>query len=366
MLLVERQVSGDAAALVMTMVKGAGLAGAFLGGWMGDRFGLKKSLVLSFVLSGIGLGLLPLAHALSLITVLAMIASLGGQMFPSTARLYLALFMSVSEQRESFGWLRMVNNLGQVVSFGVSWAFAGLGIAPLMLLDSAASLVAAGVSGRTLEDRRPVSERSTSETTGSHSTPTQWQPGQLKTLVLATLMVAAMGCLYELYLVGAAAKFKLLYGAQGLVLFSQVMLMNTLLCAFLAVAATRWIQSPAFAMPVGFLMVGTGCALTFIGEPTQLKIFGGALALTLGEIIYMSMSGFVIVRLTPDGGRQGSIYGMSQFVQILGRVLGASIAFLTVVIDHHSALTLGVITGIGLALWMAARPGVLRIVAQSG
>ena len=50
--------------------------------------------------------------------------------------------------------------------------------------------------------------------------------------------------MYDLFLIGAAAKFRILFADQGLAIFSRVMVINTLLCSLLSVVAARTLRRP--------------------------------------------------------------------------------------------------------------------------
>ena len=150
MLLVEKQISSGSSSAIMTAVKVALVVGTYLGGLASDRVGMRASLVLSFLLAGVGMGFLPFSGTLEWMCVWAIIAQLGQALFYSPARLLIVEVVAPEGHQESMGWLRTANNLGLIVSFSIGTLFARWGITFLMLFDSITSLFAAGVGGRML------------------------------------------------------------------------------------------------------------------------------------------------------------------------------------------------------------------------
>jgi len=124
MLLVEKKLGVGEASLVLGTVKASALLGIFLGGYFADKWGLRLSLVSSFLFTGFGLGILPVSEGIILISALAIMAQVGHMMYPSAARLMLNQTISRTRLQEGVGWLRTANNAGMIVSYGLGILFS--------------------------------------------------------------------------------------------------------------------------------------------------------------------------------------------------------------------------------------------------
>src|SRR3990167_6786949 len=150
MLLVERQISAGDSSLVMTLVKVAAVGGLFLGGWTSDRLGMKKTILFSFIISGITLALIPFTPDLFTLTLASIVSSGAIAMFPAASRLLLVELVPFHLQQESIAWLRTALNFGQVVCYSIGTIFSRWGILILFLFDSCTSILAAGIGAKIL------------------------------------------------------------------------------------------------------------------------------------------------------------------------------------------------------------------------
>jgi hypothetical protein len=179
--------------------------------------------------------------------------------------------------------------------------------------------------------------------------------------VLCTLTVAGFFFFYELFMVSTAAKCRIAYGEAGLRLFSEAMVINTMLCTGLAVVAAKALRNPTVVFPLGIALVAAG---TWLASDLSSKpvIFFGVLVISIGEIAFTALAQFVIIRSTPRTSRSGLVYSMSLVVQSLGRILGATLAFPMIVHGDHPLPFLATSAALAIALSLVARPG--RALAQ--
>ena len=316
MLLVEKHASLGESTLVMGLVKGAALAGVLASGLISDRASPKKALVISFLLSGIGMLALPFAPGLTLLALLAVVSNFGQSMFPSSVQLLIRRSIPLEEQRDSIGWLRSINNLGCITSYLLALVFSGAGTIALFLFDAVSSLGAASIANKTLPEATADFE--------NQPAATGEEAGNYRMFWGVSALVAAFFFLYDLFMTAAAARAKIEFGDAGLSLFSKIMLVNTVLCAVLGLVAVRIFKEPLKAMPLGFAMMITGCAILNHGSH---GFYLGTLIATLGEIAFTSMSAFVMISLLPKSPRAGRIYGVATLLQTTGKMIGASLAF---------------------------------------
>jgi MFS family permease len=323
-LLVERQISSDQSAWIMGTIKATGLVGILLGGRSCDRFGLKTTLLLSFLISGLGLTALPFSLSALVLAALGCVAQLGTALYYASARLLITQLVPQNERREAIAWQRTANKLAQIISFSLGALFSHLGATILILFDAATSFLAAGVGGKLLPSSPPHQEeapKSVTETKPSAPAIKRHHFYQ------CALIIASFSFLYQLYEVGAAAQCKVLFGAEGLAVFSKLMLINTVLCAFFSVVAARHLTRASVVMPIGLILQVIGLTFTFGGTPTPWTFYIGGFILTLGEIVFSTVAGIVLIHITPPGARQGSTYSYGIFIQFAGRIAGGALAF---------------------------------------
>lgn len=358
MLLIERELSSTTSSWVMGFVKAATVTGSILGGWLSDRIGLKQTLVLAFLLSALGLIALPLVTSVVLICVAGMIAHAGQSFFGGSAKMFLSQLVLPSERQEAIGWLRMFNNGAQIFSYGIGWIFSKLGIMVLMFLDAGASLIAAIVGILYL----PKTEKKTSSNENTPvEEPKPFKRSDWELLCLAVLIIGSFDFIYELVLVGIAAKCKLVFGDQGLEVFSQAMVINTVLCTAFSVSAARWFRNPNIAFPLGIVLAAGGAALCFTNDTSKELIFIGMFVHTLGEIVFMAVASLVLLLCTPETKNQGAIYGAVLSLERTSRIAGGAAAFPLVVHGSHPIVVISLTGLVGVFFWIFARKRLARL-----
>ncbi len=358
-LLVDLHFSPDASALTMTLIKSAGLIGIALGGILSDRYNLKKVILLSFGLCALSFGLLPWAKSIILVSALGMFANLGSYLFPSAAGLYLKKTFAMEEQQEAVGWMRTANNAGQILSFSVGWALAGIGTVGLFIFDSLTSLIAL-VSAFILLPNVYLNRDQLQESRIEFDLPQMVQkPG---ILWITALLAGCQVFFYELFMTSASAKLRIIKGDQGLAFFSKLMVINTILCALFAVFASRRLKQPAKILPLGLAFSAMGCLVSL--QATDLNFYIGAFLITAGEIVYMSLSNFVLLQLLPKHSKAGTIYGFATMIQVFGKTLGGALAFPFVVYGTHPHYLIYAVLGISIGLFSIAIPEWKRVLSQ--
>jgi MFS family permease len=357
MLLVQNKFSDATSSTVMTLVKVALLVGTYLGGWAADRMGMKASVLLSFLLSGIGLAFLPFGDwagwvgvdAAVWIGVWAVLAQLGGAMFYSPARIMVVELVPVEKQQESIGWLKTANNLGNIFSYVFGALFSTWGLIALILFDSITSLAAAAVGVKLLPN---LGKHDPAKKAERKSHP----GGSWFVFVFCTLTVAGFFFFYDLFMVSISAKCQDVFGAEGLRLFSEAMVVNTVLCTLFVVLAAKYLHRPGLVFPASIVLMAAGTALIAWVSTSWLVLFLAMLVVSVAEILFAALAQFVIIRSTPESKNQGVIYGASLVVQSLARILGAAVAFPLVVHSDNPLPFIAVSASALLAVSFFARP----------
>jgi MFS family permease len=320
MLLVEQAVSTQHSSIIMALVKSMSVFAAVAGGVLGDRVGHRNALLVSFGLSALAMFGLMGAQGEVLICVAAMLCTFGQGIFAAPLRLLMVQSVSVANRKESLAWLRSANNGAVFTANLVAALTAGIGLRALFAFDAVTSVAALVLGLRWLPRVKP-SELIESNSVPSESTSTPWIP-----FILACLLPAIFTGNAELFFVSAAAQAKINFGAQGIAVFSKVYMINTVLCMLLTVIATRIFVNTLMALSCGFLLQSAGVIWFWFHRETTADFFIATFLQTFGELSFTAVSQFLILKILPSGN-QGRTYSVALVIQMLGKMLGAAVAF---------------------------------------
>ena len=345
MLLVEGHYSTAESSLAMTCVKSTTVVGTLLSGWAGDSLGLRFTLLASFALSALGFLFLPFQLGLAALIFAGMIAQLGNTSTNGTIRLLLVKLVERQNQKVALGWMRTVNNLGQILSYGVAASAATIGMQLLIWFDSLTSFLALIIGIKSVPRDEIVSKSSSpSETMSTSDAPSGWWP-----FLGATLLLTSWTFIYEFYISGVAGKLKVVHPEEGLRIFSLLMVLNTVICALLAVKAARLLKHVNRSMALAATLTSAGLVIAVLFTDSIPMLFLAAFCQTLGEVIYGVFGQFLLIRLVPKSSRPNTLYSAAILVANLGRLTAAAIAFPLIIraTSPIPSITLGILTALG-------------------
>lgn len=327
MLLVDAHYTTSESSLAMSCVKGSGIIAILGSGWLGDRIGPRSTLLFSLFCAAAGLAVLPLPLGLAVLILAGITAQFGITSVNTTMRLVLTHSVQRAHHKEALGWMRSVNNLGQILSYTLASLSASLGATLLIWFDALTSILAMGVGSRILP--RPVSAplaQARESKAGSHSRMQTWAP-----FVGCAFILMGWNFMYEFFMVGVAGRLKLLEPEQGLRIFSLIMVLNTVLCAALSVVATRVLSRVAPTLIAATLLTASGVILGQYSVGSHALLFTAALFLTLGEIAYGALGQYLLIRFLPVSQRENLVYSGAILFSGVGKIAAAGLAFPMVV-----------------------------------
>lgn len=319
-LLVERHASTSEASITLGAVKMTTAIATLVAGWMGDWLGLRTTVLAAFACSALGLGLMPVDLGLIPLLIFGIIAQFGIAIVNGSMRMMVAQTAGKAGQKEALGWMRTVNNLGQVISYGLAAAVSGLGAQVLIWFDALTSAIAFVLGNKTLPSTQRANETAPSPSVSNRAL--SWRAFGCGAAVLLVWTFQ-----YELFISGIAGRVKIVHGEPGLQLFSGIMMINTIFCALLSVGASKFFQDSIRTLAGGTILFSLGLVLCVEWTQDRYALFAGAFFITLGEILYGVFSQLLLIRSIPDGPKQNRIYATSLFVINLGRMLAAAISF---------------------------------------
>ena len=320
-LLVKRGVSTAEGSLVLTALKATMLAGTLAGGALTDRFSSRTLVLAALLLSASGLGFLPFQTSIWLILFFGVLTQFAEALMNVVQRLLLMDQVDFQYQKESLGWLRMVNNFAQIFSFSIAALGSSLGVAPLMVFDASTSL-GAFVIGRRILPRTAAGASQGGRLAGEGG----GHAGK-SAFFRCALVLMGWSFFYELFLEGGAGRLEMLHPGEGLHRFSTMMILNTVICAALAIHATRIFHKSWTAITGGMVLTALGILFAGWGMTSQVRVFGGMLFITTGELMIGAVAQYTLMRLTPGDVNSGFYYSLGLTLMQCGRLVGAALAF---------------------------------------
>jgi hypothetical protein len=358
-LLVNRGVSTGEGTAVLSALKVTMLAGTVIGGALSDRFSSRSLALAALLMSAAGLGFMPFQTSIWMILIFGMLAQFAESQLNIVQRLLLMGQVDPANQKEALGWLRMVHNAAQIVSFSVAAIGARFGLTPLMLFDAATSLSAFFIGRRILPRRE-----------GSHDDKHRLGASSAAGLPSASaffrcaFVLMGWAFFYELFLEGGAGRLEILHPDEGLRRFSTMMVLNTILCAGFSVQASKLFKNAWMAISGGMLLMALGTLVAVWGMASQLWVLGGMTCISMGELMFGAVAQYTLMRLTPANRNAGFYYSLGIMLMQTGRVLGGTLAFPILIhapsLAPFFAITLGTL-GLQLAVLWSLRGEVERL-----
>ena len=320
-LLVERHITTQQSAAVLSAIRLTLIVGVLSSGWVLDRMGGRFTVLVALLMSAVGLGLLPLASTALFIAVFGMLAQYGDGLIRIAFRVILTDSVPFENHKEALGWMRAANNFGQIISYGVG-AVAGLfGIIYLFWFDSITSFIAFGVGLRVLP--RPKHPHEVSAIASSSLERQE----KLRVFVFCALILCGFTFFYELYMTSTAGRLELIHPGKGLRLFSTCMVINTVICTFLAVPAAKYFRRPSIVFPVGIFCCLIAVVISTFFTQSLLLVWLSAFLISFEEVAMVSLTQFTLIRLTPKSANSTSWYSAGLTLSNLGRIVAAGVAF---------------------------------------
>lgn len=327
-LLVERRISPHTASGILGSIRFTLILGTLSAGWITERFGARATVLGALLLSAIGLGLLPLAHAAVLIAACGIVAQYGEGLMRIALRVVLTDSVPKPHHKEALGWMRTANNLGQIFSYGLGSVAGGVGVIALFLFDAVTSLAAFGVGYRILPRHRKAGAAGSGVSSLSDSSAAvDGRPESRLVFVGCALILCGYTFFYELYLAAVAGRLELLYPSHGLRWFSLCMVLNTVLCTLFSVPAARYFRRPSRVFPIGIFFTMVAAILgTWFTDVLPL-VFLGAFCITASEVATNALTQYTLIRLVPASKHGHTWYSAGMTLSHFGRILAAAIAF---------------------------------------
>jgi MFS family permease len=335
----------EATAGSVAAVWGAGMiVGNLVGGTVGDRLGLRRTLAGASLASAAGCLLVPVTPTGGLPVVLFLMGALGGVGRPVSFALVTSA-LPTEHRRQATAWMRAVNNAGTVLGPPLGGLLAVHHFGVVFVIDAAASLLMLGVVMFVVPAAAP--------TTLSAETPTR---------LVAALRADPRFVLLLLTVVAADTAYRFAYSAvpwqlESLGAAPWVYGTTISLNCALIVLLEPWLahrlreRPPERLIAAGFLLVGLGW-LVVAPAPGLVLVLVAIAVVTAGEMLYKPTATAHAADRAPEGmhGRYQSLYGAAS---IGGTVIAPPLAGALFQTSPRLMWAVGGLLGLGAAAALA-------------
>jgi MFS family permease len=328
---------------------GVGTLGACLiGGYLADRLGRRKTIVLSMFSAAVAMLCLSQARGLPAIIFFAGLAGLTGELYRPASSALLADLVPAGQRVTAFAAYRMAFNAGWAFGPATAGLLAKHSFTWLFLGDAATSLLYGLVAWFALPSglRGTRTESTLTETWRTVRDNKRFRQVLFACLVVGLVFVQAFSTMsLEITRNGFSPEvYGLSISLNGILV---------VLCELPLTTITRGFP-PRRVMALGFLLIGLGFASNAVPRTVLLLILTTA-TFTLGEMIAMPASGAYVADLAPPDKR-GLYMGTYGMVWALAFVCGPSLGLVLFSVNHVLLwLTCGVL-GVVAAGIIAAGP----------
>lgn len=317
-------------------VGGVGLvAGNFTGGWFGDRFGHRATLLTGSLVSGAGLLALPALPTAALFGVLPLCQYAAGAVRAANGAL-VAVAVPPGARRQGFAVMRFAANAGFTVGPPLGALIAGhFSYSWLFLSDGLGTLFFAGYAAWILPAPHPTARRPTARPAAVPGTPAR-EVGGTRVAGASNLWGALRARPAVLLLLAAVLVTDTVYRQQyttlpvfladhgiGTSTYGWLLAVNggVILCAELPVTLALRDRAPLRIVGTGLVLVGFGFGALTLGAQA-VTAFAMMLLVTAGEILYKTTATAYVADASP-GHLQGRFQSLYSGASISGTVLAA-------------------------------------------
>jgi len=290
------------------------MAASLLGGYLADRMGRRKTIVLSMFSGAAMMMVLSQAHHLPVIIGLTALAGLTNELYRPASTALLADLVPPGQRVTAFAALRMAFNAGfafgpatagLLAAFGYFWLFAG--DATTSALFGLVAWVALPFGGHGRESNASWSE-------ALHVLRRDYK---LHQLLLANFAIAIL--FFQMASTFGLHVLRLGFSAA---IYGAIISLNGVLVVFCELPLTTVTRrfSTRRVMAVGYLLCGAGFALNALAH-TIPALVGCMVLFTLGEMVMMPMSSAYLANLAPPHMR-GRYMGVSGLTWGLALIIG--------------------------------------------
>jgi MFS family permease len=338
----ERGLSPTTAGAVVAAVGVGDIGSQLLGGWLGDRIGRRRTMLVGFLGTALALVALGSAEAMPAICAAAVGVGLMAELFRPVASAAVA-DLPAHERVRAYGLLFWAANVGFTVSTVAAGVLVRHGYGLLFWINATASVLAALIVWRHVPETRPATPKATRQA--------------LLPVLMRDPVMLAMAAIHIVYFTMFLQTFSTLPlvmagDGHGPATYAAMLALNGIVIVLIQPIAVRLLdgRDTATVLAVSMLLVGLGGGLGAVVHSGALHA-GAILVWTLGQIGVSVMFGATFAGLAPADLR-GRYMGVASATWSLGAVLGPLLG--TALLDHAGPTALwAACSATGFALFAA-------------
>jgi MFS family permease len=339
----DRQLSVGTAGAVAAAVGGGSVVSQFVGGWLSDRIGRRRTMLIGFLGTAVALIALGSATGLAAIWVAAFVVGLMADLFRPAVQATVADLLGPGERVRAYGLLFWAINLGFSVSTVSAGVLAKFGYGLLFWLNAASSVIAALIIWRMVPETRPVIERSERRSI---------LPVAMRDATL--IVVIAINIVYATIYFQGYSTLPLVMTADGhdSSTYGLVMALNGVIIVLVQPFVVRFLgkRDRSLVLATSMLVVGLGYGIGAVVESWW--GYGLSVAVwTFGEIGFAAVFGAVVADLAPLDLR-GGYMGLTGTAWGVGLIIGPLLGTRVLEDAGRTALWVGC-AGLGVVLYAA-------------
>lgn len=354
----DRQLSPGTAGAVAAAVGVGSVISQLVGGWLSDRAGRRRTMLLGFFGTAAALILLGSAGSMTTIWIAAFGVGVMSDLFRPAVQATVADLLGPRERVRAYGLLFWAINLGFSISTVSAGVLAGIGYGLLFWINAGTSVVAALIIWAMVPETRPV----VADGSRRALLPVALRDTTLLAMIAISIVYAAIYFQGYSTLPLAMAADQLPSSTYGLV----IALNGVVIVVVQPFVGRRLaVRDRSMVLAVSMLLVGLGFGIGAVVH----SWWGYGLSVvvwTIGEIGYATLIGAVLADLAPAdlrGGYLGLAGSLSWGLgSVIGPLLGAN------VFEHAGRETVWIgcaVLGVGLFAAQLAIAPALRIRAAA-
>ena len=273
-----------------------GLCAGILGGWLSDRLGRKKTMLISCVGAASFMLLLSQAVSVPALLVTTFMTGLSSGIYSPAAGALIADLIPPELRVRAFACQRWAINIGFAVGMATAGFMAKKSFLALFIADAATTLllgltILIGLKPRAV----PVVAKAKSGWSHALKHMKANTPFKLASIAgfLITLVFLQMSSTYSLQTTEGAGLDERTYGL--LMAFNGILIV----CLELPLIGFTRRFSPVKVIAVGYVLLGAGMGINALGATLPLLVFSMAI-FTIGEMIALPVSNGYMAGLAPD------------------------------------------------------------------
>jgi predicted MFS family arabinose efflux permease len=344
--LIDRGYSATYAAVALGALGVGGVAGGLVGGWVTDKLGSRRTIVVSGL--GTALATASILYApgfLGAVGCALLVGALGQAYRPASSAL-LAAYTPQARYTMVFAMYRLATNLGGTGGPLIGVALIAVSYTALFLVEAAVLVLYALVALAWLPPDPPAPEPAVSSTQDDQAPAPARSVLADRRYLLFLLAVLLVSTVYVEYLAG----LPLLVHDRGLstTVYGVLVAVNGLIVAALELPATRYTQrwAPRTAFMANIALIGAGMTM-YAFAPGVAGLVLATVVWSVGEIVGAPTMFSYPARIAPPALR--------------GRYLGAGNAAISIAFAAGPVLGAQLWTVAGDGLWIAC--GAVSVVA---